>query len=418
LILKKRLPLDSNWPRLLYLADVPVEASCHGSALIHRLLQDYPCGDLRVIEGSEAPSISSRRLEGVTYFHSPPAMSRWMHTRMGRWVGTARTLRAESKAPGIRKSIGGFTPEAVLTVAHGDSWLTAARFAKQENLPLHLIVHDDWPEYSPVLPAFRNWAARSFANVYRGAASRLCVSPYMRDEYERRYGVSGDVLYPSRAKDSPVWSAPPDRLLRREGPFTCVYAGSINSVGYVQALQRLSSCIARLEGRLIIYGPTSPESLRQMGLEAPHITAGGMVPSSELIARCRDEADVLYVPMSFAPQDRAPMALNFPSKLTDYTSSGVPLLIVGAPDSSAVKWARENPGVAEVIDSEEESPLYTVLEHIKRTPAHAHRLGSEALRVGRSMFSHTVVSEVFLRAINHVSAPTMPPNGVPNHIGT
>ena len=37
-------------PRLLYLGDVPVEASYHGSALLYRLLQAYPAERLTIIE--------------------------------------------------------------------------------------------------------------------------------------------------------------------------------------------------------------------------------------------------------------------------------------------------------------------------------------------------------------------------------
>ena len=46
-----RMP-DGALPRLLYLADVPVEASYHGSALMYRLLQRYPADRLRVVEGN------------------------------------------------------------------------------------------------------------------------------------------------------------------------------------------------------------------------------------------------------------------------------------------------------------------------------------------------------------------------------
>lgn len=322
-----------------------------------------------------------------------------MHTRIGRWVRTVRVLGAGSRASKIGPLIDGFDPEAILTVAHGDSWLTAAQFAAKRQLPLHLIVHDDWSDCAPVVPSARAWAGRLFASVYRTSASRLCVSPYMRDEYESRYGIGGEVIYPSRAKDVARWTSPPERLTQRTGAFTCVYAGSINSTGYVQALQRVSRCMAKLGGRLVIYGPTSASNLRQMGLEAPHITLGGMLPSSELIERFRNEADVLYVPMSFANEDRAPMALNFPSKLTDYTAAALPLVIVGAPDSSAVKWARENSGVAEVIDNEDEAPLLAALERIKSNPVHAHRLATESMRVGEAMFSHAVVTEVFQRSL-------------------
>ena len=45
-------------PRLLYVGDVPVEASYHGSALLHRLLVNYPPDRLSVIE-TAMPSLSS-----------------------------------------------------------------------------------------------------------------------------------------------------------------------------------------------------------------------------------------------------------------------------------------------------------------------------------------------------------------------
>ena len=43
-------------PRLLYVGDVPVEASYHGSALIYRLLQRYPVERLRIVEGNIFPA--------------------------------------------------------------------------------------------------------------------------------------------------------------------------------------------------------------------------------------------------------------------------------------------------------------------------------------------------------------------------
>ena len=46
----------STLPRLLYIGDVPVEASYHGSALLYRLLQTYPPDRLRIIEAGLAAS--------------------------------------------------------------------------------------------------------------------------------------------------------------------------------------------------------------------------------------------------------------------------------------------------------------------------------------------------------------------------
>ena len=50
---RSRVPMpEGPLPRLLYLGDVPVEASYHGSALIYRLLQHYPVDRLMIIESN------------------------------------------------------------------------------------------------------------------------------------------------------------------------------------------------------------------------------------------------------------------------------------------------------------------------------------------------------------------------------
>ena len=67
-------------PRLLYIGDVPVEASYHGSALLHRLLAEYPVDKLCVVE-TATQSIAARRLSGVNYKSYPIAKQRWLNTR-------------------------------------------------------------------------------------------------------------------------------------------------------------------------------------------------------------------------------------------------------------------------------------------------------------------------------------------------
>ena len=70
------VPARAGLPRLLYIADVPVEASYHGSALVYRLLQTYPAKRLTVIEAGTQLSLPARRLEGVTYVEKTLPLSR------------------------------------------------------------------------------------------------------------------------------------------------------------------------------------------------------------------------------------------------------------------------------------------------------------------------------------------------------
>jgi glycosyltransferase involved in cell wall biosynthesis len=82
------------------------------------------------------------------------------------------------------------------------------------------------------------------------------------------------------------------------------------------------------------------------------------------------------------------MAYGFPSKLTDYTATGLPLVIYGPPYCSAITWAKENPGVAEIVDREDGTALAEVVERLARSPEHRRTVGATSLAVGARLFSY------------------------------
>ena len=382
---------------MLYIGDVPVEASYHGSALLHRLLSEYPPEKLTIIE-TATESQAQRRLPSVNYISHPIGKHRWLNTRFHPYAVAWFTRAAQRVAPRISQSLNGFDCEGVLTVAHGFGWLAAAEIAAKRELPLHLMVHDDWPRVAEVAPQFRNWLDERFASVYRQARSRLCVSPAMARFYEERYGRHASVIYPSRAADSTDFSEPPARLASNDKPFTIASAGTINSDGYIKALRALQKALEPVNGRLQIFGPLSPDVARQVGLNNPNTEICGLLSAADLLQRLREEACALFVPMSFAPSDRANMEMAFPSKLADYTATGVPLLIYGPSYCSAVAWARESLGVAEVVDAERDLP--EAIAKLANNSDHRLALGKRALEIGRQYFSHACVQQVFHQSLS------------------
>ena len=384
---------------LLYVGDVPVESTYHGSALLHRLLASYPAGKLTILE-TGTPSRQNRRLTNATYISYPIGRQRWLNTRFHSEVMVWYSHRGTSIAPRICASLNGTPFNSILTVAHGFGWLAAARMAKERRVPLHLMVHDDWPRVANVPPAFRNWLDRSFARVYAQAQSRMCVSPSMQQDYETRYGRSADVLYPSRALGLPQFTAPPERLSQSDHQFTIAFAGTINSPGYTKTLIALHAALAAVNGRLLLFGPLTPEQARPIGLDLPNITVCGLLSWPELMTRLREDVDALFVPMSFDDADRSNMEMAFPSKLADCTAVGLPLLVYGPGYCSAVRWAKENPGVAEVVEAQER--LGDVVRRLANDPAHRVALGTRALQVGQNYFAHNAVQAVFNRALKSV----------------
>jgi len=379
-------------PRLIYVGDVPVEASYHGSALLHRLLSDYPPGRLTIIE-TATESQTERRLPNINYISRPIGKQRWLNTRFHPYATAWFTHAAQRVGQQISQSLNSFECEGVLTVAHGFGWLAAAQIAIDRRVPLHLIVHDDWPRVADVAPQFRNWLDERFARVYRQAQSRLCVSPAMSRFYEQRYGAPAEVMYPSRAAVCADYEEPPEHLARNDKPFTIAFAGTINSDGYIKALIALQNALKPVNGRLLIFGPLTPDVAQRIGLNDPQTEICGLLSAIDLLKRLREEASALFVPMSFDARDRANMEMAFPSKLADYTATGVPLLIYGPSYCSALTWARENPGVAEVVESEPD--LSAAINRLVTNPDHRIALGKRALSTGREYFSHTRVQQRF-----------------------
>ena len=70
-----------NLPRLMYIGDVPVESTVAGSALIYRLLQDYPVDRLCIVEGNIATSQIDKRLPQVAYNSISVVIKRLLNSR-------------------------------------------------------------------------------------------------------------------------------------------------------------------------------------------------------------------------------------------------------------------------------------------------------------------------------------------------
>jgi hypothetical protein len=285
-----------------------------------------------------------------------------------------------------------FQPQAVLTVAHNLGWMIAAGLAQQWGLPLHMIVHDDWAGVSWKHGYANRSVERRFARSYGTAASRLCVSPYMEQEYQIRYGAKGDVLYPSRAVAAEIYASPP--AIEGTGrPFTIGFGGTLYP-DHAKTLSQVAQALARVEGRLLLFGPFDRGRLASLALDSHNVECRGLVSSDELIHCLRKETDVLLVPMSFADGEREAARLSFPSKIADYTRAGLPLLIAGPPNSSAVRWAVSNPGAAEVVQSQSGTALEAAVLRLAGDPDYRFRLAAAAIDIGNMYFGHARAEEL------------------------
>lgn len=394
---------------MCYLGNLPVEATSAGPAQLFRLLQSLDPGRVLVIESDCAPSLAARRLAGVRYELLRPLFTRgwyFARTRAPRLFWFMLRANAWLQARRAAALLQGFKPAAIITVHDGFAWITAAALASRLNVPLHLILHDDWFRNIPMAGQLHGKFENYFRQIYRQAGSRLCISPYMETEYARRYGAAGTVLFPIRAEDAPVHDSPPrtDAALR---PLTVAFAGNLWHRGNWISLRNLVGALARVGGRLVVFGPTKPEDLARHNLLESNVSVRGFVP--DLIQSLRDEADVVFVPMTFDDSERRNMEISFPSKMTEYTATGLALLIEGPAYSSAVRLAQAHPGSAEVVLEQSQEALANAITRLL-DPDHREQLGQRASQLGDKFLSFTAGARTFHEAIGR-SAPSSPARG-------
>ena len=378
----------TTFPRLVYIGDVPIEESYGGSTQLFRLLAAYPQEKLLIIETNTLFPQGGRQLEGVCYRRMRIAHARFLRTRLHGWYGAFVHGTAPLKLGTLRKVIADFQPEAVMTVAHGFAWSLAHSFAQAAALPLHLIIHDDWRTAMPCAEALRGLVGRRFAAAYRRAATRHCISPYMEERYRNEFGVAGSVLPPVRGDDGPRFASP--KVTDSTRP-VYAFAGSLFSSGYRDLLFRFAGLLPD-GSKLLLFSPHCdcvPDELRS------HIEVRSpLATPTELVHTLRNEADVLFCPSSFHSRDRITMEINLPSKLTDYTAAGLPLLVWGPGESSAVRWARENSGAAVYVDVDDDDRCREAISYLA-DPGVRRLYAKGSIQVGEAWFSPQAAREKF-----------------------
>jgi glycosyltransferase involved in cell wall biosynthesis len=293
--------------------------------------------------------------------------------------------------------------EAVLTVAHGISWIFAANLAIKAGLPLHLIVHDD-PTSSARSDTERSLVERAFSEVYRRAASRFCVSPGMADLYKRRYGVAGTVLYPSRARSTPVLPVKLPCQDKKQGELIIGYAGTLTQPGYLKSLSRLSRHLADISAKLLLIGPIRRADLRSAGLLMERVILEGPLPADELVHRLHSLADILLLPSSFRPMDAVAMQTLFPSKVVDYFATGLPCLVWAPADSSIARWICSEPGTAELVTTDDARQVIWKISEMNKNPERAVAMARRAAAIGAKYFSSEAAEDVFLSSVTRANS--------------
>lgn len=391
---------DSGLPRLLYWADLPVCPTGAGAILMHRLLEAWPPEKLMVVTPG---AVSGCPLPGVRKAEAPPSkLSRLWRTRFGTHCMSAATLAGMAamklrggRAPAwLRQAVREFQPQAILTVGIAGAWIHAAGLARHLGVPLHVLVHDDHHYAYFWIPQLRGFGERLFGKVYRQAVSRLCISGPMEREYAERFGAEGDVLLPSRGRNSVFFREPSSRVGLPLAQGKIFYAGSVYGKGF-GVLDEVAIALKSKGHRLIIYTPNEPpKDFRPQALEIR-----GPLPSTELVRALHEEADLLLLMTNFEEANRDTVRTLFPSKIVDYTASAVPILVAAPEYACILDYLGESPDAAAFVTSEAPASVSAAVDELMHDAPRRQRLARGAVAAGERDFSYAKAWEKFAAAM-------------------
>jgi glycosyltransferase involved in cell wall biosynthesis len=398
-------------PRLLVISDVAVERTGAGSLLLYRLLEDYPPDLLKVFYAPAHSRGAEKRLPRVDYTPVSYAFPRYLVNRHNPMSPLVASFLMHGEVQGVLGALGDFRPEAVMSVANGYLWFTAAALAARRAIPLHLFLHEDWPNLvttnhaGPVWSVVRAAARRRIGPIYRRAASRFSVSRGMLEEVRERYGVSSTLMYPNRGKDSP-----PSRVRTRpsngRGPVVA-HTGFIHLEGNAALLRDLARILGELGGHLDLYTMHGDDDLARRGLVGPVVRNVGFFPAHEMAERVAATADALFLSASFDERDRLDIGTLFPSKLADYTAIGLPIITWGPAYSSAVRWCSENPDATLLFTTRDPEPVRKGLLDVLSNGGVAAKIARAAVEAGDRDFAPSVAQRQFIDAL---AAARWPPS--------
>jgi Glycosyltransferase Family 4 len=335
------------------------------------------------------------RIPGVQYYTSKSKLDRLRYTRFAKYskgLLLANQLLITGKA---KKLIQSFQPDIILTVSIRLMWLNAFRFSEQFNIPLYVILHDDWLT-SEDHGKWQNYLAEMFGKMYRHASGRFCISPTMEKYYFSLYGVHGNIIYPSRGKEDHIFPIIPEKTINLRGLKFC-YAGSLYTGDFAPMLDLISYYIGKQKGELHIFSYWDKEMLaKYTNLSEKHVIFHPFMHSAELMHKMNEEMDVAVLLNSFIHEEQ--FRYNFSSKLVDYITAGLPVMFWGPASSGSITWAQSLDYTA--IVTEQNSQLIAGL--IKEFNDEGKRLNwaKQIRELGLKEFSYEQNYDTFINNIS------------------
>ena len=379
----------------MLISDDPISLQSRSSSeTLVRLFQNYPANRLTIIQTQGAGPAEDLRIPAQAYYFWRVPWDRVLHTRLNVPANIMKAAHHRWTYRRYADSAKTFAPDAVITLVHNNGWVLACRVAEQLDIPLHLIIHDGPDHFRLSCPISGRFMRKEFMRACRQASSRWSICAALDRHIERITGVPGDILPPLRyPNDKPPTGPEPN------GPVNqAVYFGALNSLSITLMMNDVARELARSEGALHAYGGVSPNVAASVAWkERQFVHHGAFGDRNEFLEHCRRSYGFLYLPFSFEDES---FRFSFPSKLVDYTTVGLPILVQAPALSPVGVWCSEHPDAALFSGERGPGAMAKPIEDLLGSADLRYRLAESALTTGERHFGFEPNWRRFVDAIS------------------
>lgn len=241
------------------------------------------------------------------------------------------------------------------TSDYGPAILGSYFLHKITKRPLSLFLFDLYKGNSFPFPG--NLLANIFEKkIFKSTTTIIVTNQGTKDFYHKRYGndVSKKiiVIYNSVFPDKYQKIENINLLKETSSLYNIIFTGNVYwpQLGAIKNLIKAINELKELDIKFKLYSPMPKDYLAGVGiLESDKIKISFAPPQD--IPKIQNEADILFIPLSWNTESQAIIDTATPAKLTDYLIAGKPILIHAPSSSFLVKYAKDN-NFAEVVDEE------------------------------------------------------------------
>jgi hypothetical protein len=395
--------------KVLYLSDVPAYGENRGgTVIIYRLLKNIPPEQLLIIETDyfkrDKDYDAAHPLANVRYIKTAYPFIRLRNTRFAHFYSLVMIRFGRYFFGKTDKIIKHEKIGSIITVSHGFMYFIATAIAAKHNIPCYAIHHDLYLNTVNVkISTARKFLTPLFAQSFSRNAMNYCVSPFMQRFYQERFTGKSIVLYPNRdaaavtnyIKENQIQIQPVKEQL------TFGYLGSINSRPIIELTREFANNIGQKGHQLYLLSNMSQAELDAIKFQYKNVSLIPWIKTEDLIEYLCKHVDVLVLFQDYEPFAMEANAINFPSKLSDYTQTGLPILIIGPTKGSAYKFGEENRKSFWCVAGDgtiDQKALSAVLNDI-RDVAKRQEMGEAASKIGDELFSSSVANMLFTAKI-------------------